>query len=118
MNYREEVKRTANADKDAVIERFSKSPFLLNAASGLAGESGEFCDLVKKHVFHGATLDRDKVIKELGDIRWYLEQAAYLMDVSMEEIERLNVEKLRKRYPEGFNTQASIERKDVNGEEA
>lgn len=115
MNYRDEVKRTANADLNAVNERFSVDPMLVNAAMGFAAEAAEACDLVKKHVFHGAPLDREKLIKEIGDANWYLELFMISLNTNTEEVQRLNVEKLRKRYPEGFSTQASIERKDVTG---
>lgn len=103
MNYRNEVLRTAG------------STDIVMGALGLAGESGEVVDLVKKHVYHGTELNRDKFIKELGDVRWYMEILCSYVDVTMEEVERLNIEKLKKRYPNGFTTQASIERKDVNG---
>lgn len=102
MSYRDEVLRTASAHVD---------PLSLGAM-GLAGEAGEVVDLIKKHVHHKAPFDRDKFIKELGDVRWYLELLCHCANVSMEEVEALNIEKLRKRYPDGFSTQASIERKD------
>lgn len=82
------------------------------AAMGLAGESGEFIDLIKKQVFHGHPADRQKLLLELGDIRWYMEAAMIALGTNMEEIERLNTEKLRKRYPECFSTEQSINRKE------
>lgn len=103
MDYRKEVLRTAASHPDQ----------LSLGAMGLAGECGEVVDLIKKHVHHGAPFDRDKFIKELGDVRWYFELLCSCVDVSMAEIEEKNVEKLRKRYPDGFSTQASIERKDM-----
>ncbi len=96
MNYRKEVLRTAD------IKDFSSLNQLINSAMGLCGESGEFSELIKKHVFYGTPLDEQKAIKELGDIRWYLELAAYCLNVSMDEIEQINVDKLRERYPDGF----------------
>lgn len=103
MNYREEVLRTASAAVD---------PLSLGAM-GLAGETGEVVDLIKKHVHHKVPLDREKLINELGDVRWYFELLCHCAGVDMQEIEERNILKLRKRYPEGFSTQASIDRKDV-----
>ena len=85
---------------------------LINSMMGLCGESGEAIDIVKKHLFHGHELDREKLIKELGDIAWYLAEAAEALDVPLEEILRLNIEKLKKRYPEGFDTERSIHREE------
>ena len=69
---------------------------------GLCGESGEAIEIVKKHMFHGRELDRDALIKELGDVAWYIARAADALEVPMEEIFQRNIEKLRKRYPDGF----------------
>lgn len=111
--YRHEVLRTAVRDMQPVLDRFTPALALLgNAADGLAGEAGEFLDLFKKTLYHGAPLDRTKAIKELGDIRWYLELAAHCLDVSMEEIEATNIEKLRARYPVGFSEQDAQKRTD------
>lgn len=104
MSYREDVLRTAVNNSNIDSLTFS--------AMGLAGETGEVVDLIKKHVYHDVPLNRDKLIEELGDVRWYFEVLCNRLNVSMEEIERLNIEKLKKRYPNGFTTQASLERKD------
>lgn len=106
MNYREEVLRTANEGNKSWLGKLGMG------GMGLAGEAGEVCDLLKKTIFHNKDLDRDQLIKELGDVRWYLEYIMITTDITMEEVERENVTKLRKRYPDGFSTEASIERKD------
>lgn len=85
---------------------------LLNAALGLAGEAGECADLVKKWEFHGHDLDREKLKKELGDIAWYLALAATALDTDLSEILQGNLDKLTRRYPSGFSSEASINRKD------
>ena len=90
----------------------SKTDMLVNSMMGLCGESGEAIDLVKKHLFHKHELDREKLIKELGDIAWYLAEAAEALDVPLEEILKANIEKLKKRYPEGFDTARSIHREE------
>ena len=67
-------------------------------------------DIVKKHLAQGHELDREHLIKELGDIAWYLAETAYALDVELEDVLALNIEKLKKRYPEGFNKEQSINR--------
>ena len=88
----------------------SKSDALLNGVMGLCGESGEAIDLVKKHRFHGHALDRDALAKELGDVAWYLAETAYGLEIPLEEIFRMNLEKLRRRYPAGFDAERSKNR--------
>ena len=83
---------------------------LLNAVMGLCGEAGEAIDLVKKQRFQGHPLDREALIGELGDIAWYLAEAAYGLGVPLEVILRRNLDKLRKRYPAGFSTARSLRR--------
>lgn len=88
----------------------SKKDVLINGVMGLCGESGECIDIVKKHLAQGHELDREKLIKELGDVAWYLAETAYALDVDLETVLRGNIEKLRSRYPEGFETEKSIHR--------
>lgn len=84
---------------------------LLNAILGLAGESGECCDLLKKTMFHGHPFEFSKMVEELGDVRFYLEYAAEAIGVSMEYIEAMNVNKLNLRYPDGFDAERSMKRR-------
>ena len=63
-----------------------------------------------KHLFHGHELDRDALIKELGDVAWYLAEAATALDIDLSEVFERNIEKLKKRYPEGFSEERSINR--------
>ena len=88
----------------------SKKDVLINGVMGLCGESGEAIDIVKKHLHQGHELDREKLIKELGDIAWYLAETAAALDVSLEEVLERNIEKLRSRYPEGFSAERSVNR--------
>jgi NTP pyrophosphatase (non-canonical NTP hydrolase) len=106
--YQELALRTASAQSTE-----SEQTMLDAAALGLAGESGEIADHVKKILYHGHPLDdatRDKIAKEIGDILWYCAIGARGIGVSLSEIARMNVEKLRKRYPEGFSTDKSLNR--------
>lgn len=88
---------------------------LATFALGVAGEAGEVADLIKKHVGHGHPLDRAKVVKELGDVLWYVAVLAHQVDATLEEVAGANVAKLRARYPEGFSTAASLARVDDRG---
>ena len=83
---------------------------LINGVMGLCGESGEAIDIVKKWLAQGHDLDRDKLAKELGDICWYLAETATALDLSLEDIMAANIEKLKRRYPEGFDAARSITR--------
>ncbi len=85
---------------------------LTNGVMGLCGEAGEVIDLVKKHLFHGHVLDREKLIDELGDVAWYLAECATALEIPLEEILERNIEKLKARYPAGFSSQRSIKRVD------
>lgn len=90
----------------------AKKDVLINGVMGLCGESGEAIDIVKKHLAQGHALDRDKLIKELGDIAWYLAETAFALDVPLEEVLQRNINKLRERYPEGFSAEKSIHRNE------
>lgn len=87
-------------------------PRILNGVLGLAGESGECVDIVKKHLFHGHELDKEHIAKELGDVAWYLAVAANAIGYDLETILQMNVDKLTKRYPDGFDIEKSIHRKE------
>lgn len=91
-------------------KELSKKDVLINAVMGLCGESGETIDIVKKHLHQGHELNKDKLIKELGDIAWYLAEAAYALDVNLSDILEENINKLKIRYPEGFSVDKSINR--------
>lgn len=83
---------------------------LLNGVMGLCGESGEAIDIVKKHLHQGHELDRDGLIKELGDVAWYVAEIAHALDVDLETVLQMNIDKLRRRYPAGFDENLSIHR--------
>ncbi len=85
---------------------------LLNGVMGLCGESGEVIDILKKHLSQGHELNRDKMIEELGDVAWYLAETAYALDVDLDTVLRKNLDKLKKRYPEGFSVTDSINRSE------
>ena len=89
---------------------------LLTAAVGMCAEAGEFTEVIKKTVFQGKPVTEENLFhlkRELGDIMWYVMQACIGMNVSLEEIVEMNVEKLLARYPEGaFDVYFSENRKE------
>ena len=89
-----------------------KKDVLINSVMGLCGESGEAIDIVKKWLMQGHEVDKDHLIKELGDVAWYLAEAATALDVPLETVLQGNLDKLRQRFPNGFETEASVHRKE------
>ena len=83
---------------------------IFNACLGLSGEVGEFNDMVKKWVFHEKNLDMEHAKKEAGDILWYVVMLCESFGWNMEEIMQMNVDKLKARYPEGFDVERANHR--------
>lgn len=81
-----------------------------NGCYGLNGEAGECIDILKKVEFQGHTFDPEKMLDELGDVLWYVAQAATGLGVSLQEVAEHNIAKLKARYPEGFDPERSIHR--------
>ncbi len=109
MNYREEVLRNCpNFETDTMEKKLSLGGL------GVAGEAGEVADLIKKVLHHGVPLDsvREKMKKELGDVRWYLEYVEAALGFTREEIELANVEKLRLRHPNGWSQESQRAKAD------
>ena len=77
-------------------------------ASVLAGKT---VDYMKKVLFHGLTLDKDRVKKELGDVLWYCAVLSHACGLSFDEVAAANVAKLRARFPNGFDPVLSANRK-------
>lgn len=102
-DYQELAARTINFNLDA-------SEMLLNGCMGLCGEAGEVIDVLKKHRAQGHSLDREKLIDELGDVMWYVAETATALDIELKDVAKFNIAKLAKRYPEGFNSDRSINR--------
>ena len=88
----------------------TEAEIVSNMCMGIAGEAGELVDCVKKVLYHGHEYDRGKVIAEAGDVLWYLTALLNKADISLEEVVNYNKAKLRKRYPDGFDPQRSVNR--------
>ncbi len=83
---------------------------ILNGCMGLCGESGECMDVLKKHMMQGHKLNREKLLEELSDVMWYAAELATGLDASLGAVMNANIEKLKRRYPNGFSPEASINR--------
>lgn len=100
--FQEKAMRTAAASDSGAL--------LLNGVMGLNGEAGECIDIMKKYLFQGHELDKEKLMDELSDVLWYAAVTASGLGVSLDEVMQHNVEKLKKRYPDGFDKERSIHR--------
>lgn len=85
---------------------------LLEGLMGLSGEAGEALDVLKKILFQGHPVDNEHIAFELGDICWYLALAADAIGYDLETIMKMNIEKLQARYPDGFEVDKSVHRKE------
>ena len=79
---------------------------------GLAGEAGEFANLVKKLVAHGHEISKEEFIDELGDVLWYWVQGCTALGYTPQEVMEENIKKLEARYPNGFEVSKSEHRKE------
>ena len=107
VNLFDQYQRLASRTRNDQLDDTAR---LANLAMGLAGESGEVCDYLKKVVFHGHTLDEGKLADELGDVLWYLANLAEVNGITLQTIAENNIAKLRKRYPDGFDEKRSQQR--------
>ena len=89
-----------------------------NSILGLCGETGEIADVYKKYLYQGHELDREHMAEELGDVCWYVAELATGLGVTLDEVMGRNIEKLRKRYPEGFDAERSMHREGYNANPA
>jgi NTP pyrophosphatase (non-canonical NTP hydrolase) len=110
--YQELAERTMPKKVKGKYEIYYDEKAIINYCFGLAGESGEFIDLVKKEMFHGHPENEIKKKKELGDILHYVTGLCTMYGWRLEDVARLNVEKLKERYPEGFSKEDSLNRID------
>jgi NTP pyrophosphatase (non-canonical NTP hydrolase) len=103
QTYMEEVLRTY-AGQDTWKDK------LTLGALGLAGESGEVIDAIKKWLFAGHDLDALHLLEEVGDVLWYMALICSVFGWTFDDAIKMNIEKLRKRYPNGFESERSVNR--------
>ncbi len=102
-DYQQAALRTAPGD-------LPPERLLLNGLMGLNGEAGEAIDILKKHLFQGHELDTAHMAKELGDVAWYLAVSSDAIGYDLETVMQMNVDKLKVRYPDGFDAEHSLHR--------
>lgn len=99
-------------EANELISEEGKKDLLTNGVLGLAGESGECCDIIKKYKYQGHQLNKDDLIEELGDVLWYIAETCLGLDVTLEEVAIKNLDKLHARYHGSkFHATDSINRK-------
>ena len=84
---------------------------LFNGCLGLSGEVGEFNDMIKKWIFHEKDLDIEHAKKELSDCLWYVAMICESFGWRLDEIMQINIDKLKARYPQGFDVELANHRK-------
>jgi NTP pyrophosphatase (non-canonical NTP hydrolase) len=102
--YTKEVRRTCSVQ--------DQKELLILTAFGIAGEAGEVVDTVKKVLYHAHELDVSNLSKEVGDLLWYMTLLCETVGLTLDDVMQKNVEKLRKRYPDGFDPQRSQTRQE------
>lgn len=83
----------------------------MHALHGLAGEVGEIHSLYQK-VYQGHDIDEGHELKELGDLLWFIAEYCTARGFFLEDVMRMNIDKLKARYPEGFDPKKSLHRKE------
>lgn len=105
--YHYQLAANMTADPNLSLEKA-----LVEGLVGINSEAGEALDIWKKYEFHKHDLDKKAIALELGDVLWYLTEAAVALGYSLEDIMKMNIEKLKKRYPDGFDPERSKNRED------
>lgn len=96
-----------------LISEEGRKDMITNGVLGLAGESGECCDIVKKYKYQGHELDKEHLKDELGDVLWYVAETASGLGITLEEVAQYNLDKLHKRFHgEKFSKEDSIHRSE------
>jgi len=115
-NYKELALKTDHEDYQVVVDRIDKSKArLLHAALGLTTEASEFADPIKANIIYGKDIDISNLKEELGDIFWFLNIACDELGFTFEELQELNIKKLKARYGDKFSNDKAINR-DLNHE--
>ncbi len=110
--YMQEVLKTESSDLSLVRKRLGNDDLLrlLHATQGMVTEAGEMVDVIKKHLFYGKPLDEVNLMEELGDSFWYHFVAIDALHTTFDEVTKINILKLRKRYGEAFSSEKAITR--------
>lgn len=100
--YQKLAERTINTNLSDTLKEY-------HALHGMAGEVGEIHSIYQKH-YQGHKFNRTELKKEVGDLLWFLAEYCTVMGWDMEDVAWQNIQKLQRRYPEGFSEEASVNR--------
>jgi NTP pyrophosphatase (non-canonical NTP hydrolase) len=115
ITYPELVAILSKSGADILASLTPEKVHAWHMATGVAGEAGEVLDEVKKFIIYEKPEDRDKVIKEMGDLEFYLEGLRQGMGITREEVLQGNIEKLSKRYAGlQYKNEAAVAQADKN----
>lgn len=108
MNFKDYQKRAYTA----IQPHADKKDEVLNWVIGMAEEVGEVLNLIKHQYWGSEEIDKDALAKELGDVIWYTSALAKVLGVNLQAVAEMNVAKLEHRFPSGFDTEGSKNRKE------
>jgi NTP pyrophosphatase (non-canonical NTP hydrolase) len=111
-DYIKNVLKTESADYEKIKQRIAtrRNVRLLHGVMGISTESGELMDSVKKFLFYGKNIDVVNVVEELGDLLWYMALICDELKISLDDVMRINIDKLKSRYGEKFDESLALNR--------
>ena len=98
--------------KRTIPEGWHETSMIAHALHGISSEIGELHGIYQKSMFQGHDFSEEHAQKEVGDILWFIAEYCTGMGWNLDDIARLNIEKLKARYPEGFSEENSLHRKE------
>lgn len=105
LEYQREASRT-------IKKNANTNELLVEMGIGIIGEAGEVVNEIKKIVFHEHNVNKEKIKEELGDTLWYISGMCSVLGLSLEEVAIQNIDKSKKRYPNGFSRANSVNRRE------
>ena len=100
--YQKLAAKTINKDLDIADQE-------RHALHGMVGEIGEIHSIYQK-VYQGHYESADHIKKELGDLMWFIAEYCTAMEWKLDDVMQMNIDKLKARYPEGFEVDKSLHR--------
>jgi NTP pyrophosphatase (non-canonical NTP hydrolase) len=111
--HRQLVRRLVKPSEEIFLSIGPQEVDAIHFALGIAGESGEIVDMIKKNVINGHAGSTEKLLAEIGDLMFYIQGLLALIGYNLDDALMCNITKLECRYPDGYSDQASIDRRDV-----
>lgn len=92
-----------------INKELAQPQLLWHSLFGMASEVGEIQGIFQKS-YQGHEIDEVHLMKELGDLMWFIAEYATANGWTLESIAQMNIDKLKVRYPEGFAAEKSLNR--------